>query len=116
MGLPNEAMKEAEPAQSPLRNRFACPPTSNRKRPRNCLAESVQIPARTNKRDNATDTSSCSAVQEDSDVDEEDSSPSVVTSSVRKDSEPAQEVVHEEATTNEIPAGWAPGWILEPNW
>jgi hypothetical protein len=63
--------------------------------------------AGTNQRDN--NTGGCSAVKKhDGHHTEEDSSPSLVTMSIELiGSDPSdQEVVQEEATSDEIPAGW----------
>jgi hypothetical protein len=71
--------------------------------------ESVQMAAaRTNKRGEANTTGSCSSVEEDGGCrDEEDSKPSLVTSSTLLGSYPDQEVVQEAAATpDEIPSGW----------
>jgi hypothetical protein len=118
VGLPNEAIEETEPAQGPVRNRvLECPSPADRKRPRTCLAESGQIAARTNERDNATGT--CKAMKEHDGHDEKDSSPSLVTtSSTLTGSDPSSDqelLVQEEATPDAIPAGWT-RIKLEPDW
>jgi hypothetical protein len=111
VGLPNEALIE-EPEQEAqahnVRNRFECP-SRNRKRPRTCLADGGEMAARTNQNGKTT-TGSCSCVEEDvGGLDEEDSNPSLVTSTARIGSDPGQEVVQEEEATTlcEIPSGWA---------
>ena len=114
MGLPNDALGETEPAQGPASHRFECLSPASRKRSRSCLAESGQIAARTNQRDNAT--VSCSSVEEDAGRDEEDPRPPLVTSSTLIDSDPSQEVVPEEAPPD---AYLPPNWThikLEPDW
>ena len=114
MGLPNKATEETEPAQGPVRNRFECPSPANRKRPRGCLAESGQIAARTNQRDNAT--GSCTSVEEDAGRDEVDPKPPLVTSSTLTGSDRDQEVVQEDPTPDAyLPPGWA-HTKLEPDW
>jgi hypothetical protein len=77
VGLPNET-----PGQGHVRNRC---PNPNIKQTRACLAESRQVAASR---------------------DEEDSKPSLVTSSALIASYPDQEVVQEEATHDRIPSGW----------
>ena len=103
MGLPNEAIEETEPVQGPVRYRY--------------LAESGQIAAGTNQRDNAS-TGSWSTAKKDDGHDEEDSSStSLVTTSMQLiRSDPSdQEVVQEEATSDAIPVGWT-RTKLEPDW
>jgi hypothetical protein len=79
------------------------------KRPRTCLAESEQIAARTNPRGGAI--GSRSYVEKDGGRDDEDSKPSLVTSSsALVASYPDQEVVREEAHHNTIPSGWNVSW------
>jgi hypothetical protein len=69
------------------------------------LAESGQIAATANQRDNAT--GSLSSVEEVSGRDDEDSKPPLVaTSSPRIGSSPSQEVVLEEGTPDQIPSDW----------
>jgi hypothetical protein len=95
-------------AKNPETQLAACPPP-NGKRPRSssCLAESRQIAARTNPRGSAT-SGSPSSVENDGGRDDEDSKPSLVTSSsALLASYPDQEeVVQEEATHYKIPLGW----------
>jgi hypothetical protein len=71
-------------------------------------AERGEMGAGTNQRDKATATSSCSFVEEDSGRDDNDSKPSLVTSSdAPTGSYPEQEVVQEEEEApGEIPSGW----------
>jgi hypothetical protein len=77
------------------------------KRPRTCLAESEQIAARTNPRGGAI--GSRSYVEKDGGRDDEDSKPSLVTSSsALVASYPDQEVVQD--THNTIPSGWNVSW------
>jgi hypothetical protein len=119
VGLPTEAVEETEPAQGHhVRNRFECPSPANKKRPRTCLAESGQIAARTNERDNATG-SCCNAVKKHDGHDEEDSSPSLVTSNsstlIGSDPSDQEVIVQEEATPDEIPSGWTRAAKLEPS-
>jgi hypothetical protein len=79
--------------------------------------------SRTNQNDNARAGTSCIiSVENDAEAgrDEEDPKPSLVTSSslLISSGDPGdhQEVVHEEATTdNELPAGWVRP-KLEPDW
>jgi hypothetical protein len=98
VGLRNVTLEETEPGQVHVRNRFAFP-SPNMKRPRTCLAESGQrMAATTNPRGDAT--GSYSSVEEkDGGREEEDSKPSLVTSSSALiASYPDQELVQEEAT------------------
>jgi hypothetical protein len=83
------------------------PSPANRKRPRTCLAENGQVmTARMNQRGNVTGNCS-SMVEEDADYDEEDPKLPLVAFSVRRGSDPDQEeVVQEEATTDDVPSGW----------
>jgi hypothetical protein len=94
VSLPNEARVED--------------PERNRKRPRTCLADGGEMAARTNKRGKTT--GNCSCVEDDvGGLDEEESNPTLLTSSTRIGSDPGEEVdPGEEATTLcEIPYGWA---------
>jgi hypothetical protein len=78
------------------------------KRPRSCLAESEQIAARTNPRDSAI--GSRRPVEKDGGRAEEDSKPSLVTSSsALVSSYPDQQVVQEDAHYT-IPSGWNVSW------
>jgi hypothetical protein len=101
IGLPNEAPpEESEPAQSHVRN--SCP-APNRKRPIACLTEAGQMAACTiNQRGNAAGSSCWSTVEEDNaggGLVEEDSNPSLVSStSALIGSDPDEVVVQEEAT------------------
>jgi hypothetical protein len=106
--LPNEAPEETEVAQSRVRNRFESPPPANTKRPiRTCLAESLQMAARTTNQGGDTTGSCSSLVENDADHDEEDPEPLMVTSGGRRGYDPGHEIVQkEEATTDAIPAGW----------
>jgi hypothetical protein len=73
--------------------------------------------ARTNQRGKATDGGS-SLVVEDGGRDEEESKPSLVTSSELIGSDPGQDVVQEEATPDQIPSEIPSGWTrakLEPD-
>jgi hypothetical protein len=101
-GIPKRNFEETEQARGgPPSDRFECPST-NRKRPSTCLAESEQMNAsRTNQRGKA-DTGRCSSVEEDGGGrDEADSSRALIASY------PDQGGVPEEATTpGEIPSGW----------
>jgi hypothetical protein len=87
-GLPNEAPPEEAAQGHVSRNRFNCP-SPNRKRPSACLAETGQMAASKNQRDNAT--GSCSSVETDCGLDEEDSKPSLVTGHALIGSDPEQE-------------------------
>jgi hypothetical protein len=111
VGLPNEALvEELEQTQGHhVRNRFECP-SRNIKRPRTCLiADSGEMATGTNQRGKTT--GNCSCVEDDvGGLDEEDSNPSLVTtSSAQIGSDPGQEVVQDEEATTlcEIPSGWA---------
>jgi hypothetical protein len=134
-------MEETEPAQvGHVSNRFECPSPANRKGPRTCLAESGEMAARTNQSDNSRGscisvgclvdsgqkmtartnqegkaTGSYNSVEKDAGSDKEDPKPSLVTSSALLRSDPDQEVVQEEATSDVIPAGWT-RTKLEPDW
>jgi hypothetical protein len=68
--------------------------------------------ARTNHEGNAT--GSCSSAETACGLGEEDSNPSLVTSSALIGSDPDQEVVQEEATPDEIMSGTTPA-KLEPD-
>jgi hypothetical protein len=93
--------------QSHVRKRFACPSPSV-KRARNCLGESEQMVSRTNPRDSAI--GSRRPVEKDGGRAEEDSKPSLVTSSsALVSSYPDQEVVQEYAHYT-IPSGWNVSW------
>ena len=115
VGLPNETSGETESAQGHVQNRIECPSLANRKRLRTGLAESAEMAARANQRDNAT--GSCiSSVEKDACHDQEESRPSLVASSALISSaDPGQEVVQEEASSDEIPDGWT-RIKLEPDW
>ena len=117
MGLPHETIEEAETVQGPVRNRFLeCPSPADRIRARTCLAESEQTAARTNERDNAPGT--CNAMKEHDGRFEDDSSPSLVTTSstlIGYDPSDQELLVQEEATPGAIPAGWT-RIKLEPDW
>jgi hypothetical protein len=106
--LPNEAPEETEVAQGRVRNRFESPPPANTKRPiRTCLAESLQMAARTTNQGGDTTGSCSSLVENDADHDEEDPEPPMVTDSgVQRGYDPGYEVVQKEATTDAIPADW----------
>jgi hypothetical protein len=110
VGLPSEALVEGpKQAQEYVRNRFECP-SRNRKRQRTRLDYSRELAGKTTQRGKTRGSPSSSCVEDDVDgLDEEDSNPSLVTSSARIDSDPGQEVVQgEEATTLcAIPSGWA---------
>jgi hypothetical protein len=90
---------------------------ANRKRPRSCLAENGKIiPAGINRRGNVTGNCSSNMVEEDAHREEEDPKVPLVTSSVRRGSDPdQQEVVQEKATPDDIPFGWT-RTKLEPDW
>ncbi len=121
MGLPNEALKETDQALGHLvKNRSECP-SPNRKRPSTSLVESGGMGARTNQRGKAAGSSGCAKEDGGAGRGEEDSKPSLVTSSAaRTGSCMDQEVVQEDATTpdeirsvqeqattlGEIPYGW----------
>ena len=116
MDLPNEAIEETEPTQGHVRSQLECQSPANRKRPRTCLADSGQIAARTNERDRATGT--CNAMKNHDGHDEEDPSPSLVTSSstlIGSDPSDQEVLVQEEATPDAIPSGWI-RTKLEPDW
>ena len=106
--LPNEAPpEESEPAQG--HDNKKCP-SPNKKQTSICLVESGQMsPARTNQEGKATG-SSCSSVEEHGGREEQDSKPSLMTTSsvALIGSSPNEEVdqEEEEATPREIPSGW----------
>jgi hypothetical protein len=105
-GLPIEAREETEQARGHIKNRFECP-APNMKRPRTCLlAESGQTGARPNQRGNSIGI--FGSVEQDVGRDEEDSTPSLKSSSIALiGSYPDQgEVEQDEATPREIPFGW----------
>jgi hypothetical protein len=89
-------------------SQLACRPSPNVKRPRSsCLAESRQIAARTNPRGSAAIGKRRSVENDSGRDDDEDSKPSLVTSSsaLLVASYPDQEVVQEN-TRYKIPSGW----------
>jgi hypothetical protein len=109
--LPSEA-KETEQAQGHVRNRRSA-----------CLAESGQIVAKANQRGKDTGSGTSlekdgSSVVEDGGRDEEESEPSLVTSSELIGLNPGQYVVQEEAAVDQVPSGIPSGWTrvkLEPD-
>jgi hypothetical protein len=120
VGLPNEALTEREEARGHLKNRSECP-SPNRKRPSTSLVESGGMGARTNQRGKAAGSSGCAKEDGGAGRTEEDSKPSLVTSSAAQTGSCLdQEVVQEDATTpdeirsvqeqattlSEIPCGW----------
>jgi hypothetical protein len=95
---PNEAPQETDAAQGEC-------PAPNRKRRRACLPKTGEMAAGANQRGNATATS-CSSLETDGGSNgEEDSKPSLVTSSALIGSSPDEEVVQEEVP-GQIPSGW----------
>jgi hypothetical protein len=104
VGLPNEAPpEESGPAQGHDRTNR---PSPNRKRSSACLSETGLMAASANQGGNATG-SSCSSVETDCGIDQEDLNPSSVTSSTTIRLDLDQEVAQEEVTTpNEIPSVW----------
>jgi hypothetical protein len=78
----------------------------NRKLPSTCLAESGEMAASTNKRENKATGSSCSTVDEVIGRHEKVSKPSAVTSSAALIGSSTREAVQEEATHGEIPSCW----------
>jgi hypothetical protein len=110
VGLRNEAMEETEAAQDHvrIRNIIECQ-SPNIKRPRACLAESGQMESMTNQTGKATGTS-CSSLDTDGGfIDEEDTKPSLVTSSAPTGSSPDQEVIQ---APGQIPSGWKVGFAI----
>jgi hypothetical protein len=103
----NTAMAVASvPVAKNPETQLACPSPSL-KRPRTCLAESGQMAAGTNPRDGAI--GSRRPVEKDVDRDEEDSKPSLVTStsSAQVASYPDQKVeVVQEGAHYKMPSGW----------
>jgi hypothetical protein len=109
VGLPNETLEETEPGQGHVRNRVACPSRNVIKRPRSCPAESEQMAPTTNPRVSAIGNRS-SVEKDHGGRDDEDSKPSLVTSSSPiVASSPDQEVVQEKVH-NTIPSGWNVSW------
>jgi hypothetical protein len=101
VGIPNEAApEESEPAQGRVRN--SCP-APKRKISSTCLAEAGQMAICTNQRGKNAATGTVSSLKEDAaggGLGEEDSKPSLVTSTITPiGSDPDEEVAEEEATT-----------------
>jgi hypothetical protein len=96
---PNEALQEMEAAQGHSRNRTECL-SPNRKRPR-----TGEMAASAKQRGNAAATSCGSLERHGGSNGEEDSNPSLLTSSALMGSSPAQEVVQEEVP-GQITSGW----------
>jgi hypothetical protein len=99
------SVERSEPGQGHVRNRFNHR-SPNRKRPSAGLAEGGQMGARTKQKGKSA--GSFSSVKEHGHGRiEEDSNPSLMTSSSAQiASYPDQEVVEEEATPGQIPFGW----------